>query len=116
MRTMSELLAEIGTVEEVEVQAWIAEAWVHPEGSGAELRFTETDVARVRLIRELRHDLAIEEETLPVVLDLLDQLYAARRRLRALSKAMAALPEETRARILCGYRKALAPGGHEAER
>ena len=71
-----ELLVEIGTVEEVEVRSWIAEAWVCPEGTGAEIRFTaETDVARVRLIRELRHDLEIEEETLPVVLSLLDQLY-----------------------------------------
>ncbi len=107
MRTMSELLAEIGTVEEVEVRSWIAEAWVCAEGAGAEVRFTETDVARVRLICDLRHDLEIEEESLPVVLSLLDQLYATRRRLRALSEAVAAEPEETRARVLRTYREAL---------
>ena len=64
-------------------------------------------MARVRLIRELRHDLEIEEETLPVVLSLLDQLYANRRRLRALSEAVAAEPAETRARVLRAYREAL---------
>lgn len=107
MRTMSELLAEIGTVEELEVRSWIAEAWVCAEGTGAEVRFTEADVARVRLICDLRHDLEIEEESLPVVLSLLDQLYATRRRLRALSEAVAAEPEETRARVLRTYREAL---------
>ena len=115
MRTMSELLVEIGTIEETEVRSWIAEAWVHPEGGGAEFRFTETDVARVRLIRELRHDLAVEEETLPVVLSLLDQLYATRRRLRALSEAVAAEPAETRDRLLRGYRQALGPKAGDPE-
>jgi chaperone modulatory protein CbpM len=115
MRTMSELLVEIGTVEEREVRHWIAESWIHPEGGGAELRFTRTDVARVRLIRELRHDLAIEEESLPVVLSLLDQLYATRRRLRALSEAVAGEPAETRTRLLHGYREALRPKAEEPE-
>ncbi len=115
MKTMSEVLAEIGTVEEVEVRSWIAEAWVRSDGTGAEIRFTETDVARVRLICELRHDLEIEEETLPVVLSLLDQLYATRRRLRALSKAVAAEPAETRARVLRAYREALRQDGQDPE-
>jgi chaperone modulatory protein CbpM len=38
----------------------------------------------VRLIRELRDELAVNEEALPVVLSLLDQLYALRRRVRAM--------------------------------
>ena len=36
----------------------------------------------MRLILELREDMAVNEEALPVVLSLLDQLYELRRRLR----------------------------------
>jgi chaperone modulatory protein CbpM len=50
----------------------------------------------VRLIRELRYDLAIDEEAMPVVLQLLDQVYALRRRLRAIATAIDTQPEAVR--------------------
>ena len=45
-------------------------------------------MARVRLIQELRDDMQVNEEALPVVLSLLDQLYDLRRRLRELGDAI----------------------------
>jgi chaperone modulatory protein CbpM len=62
-----------------ELTCFVAENWVEPEGDA----FAEVDVARVRLILELRHDLAIDDEAMPLVLSLLDQVYALRRQLRA---------------------------------
>jgi chaperone modulatory protein CbpM len=56
-------------------------------------------VARVRLICELHYDLRIEEDSLSVVLSLMDQLYATRRALAALVSAVEAQPEDVRARI-----------------
>jgi len=44
--------------------------------------FHNIDVARLHLIQELRYGLHLEENALPVVLRLMDQLYDARRRLR----------------------------------
>jgi chaperone modulatory protein CbpM len=41
------------------------------------------------LIREVRQDLDIGEEALPVILSLLDQLYELRRNFRALGDAIA---------------------------
>ncbi len=61
--------------------------------------FREVDVARVRLIVELRRDLAIDDEAMPVVLGLLDQVYALRRRLGGIATALAALPPDLRAAI-----------------
>ncbi len=56
------------------------------------LRFSglrpDFDVERIRLILELRDDMQVNEEALPVVLSLLDQLYAMRRRMRRLRAAM----------------------------
>lgn len=50
--------------------------------------FHNIDVARLHLIQGLRHDLRLEEDALPVVLRLMDQLYDARRRLRRLRDAV----------------------------
>ena len=69
------------------------------------------DVARVQLILEIRHEFAIDDEALPLVLGLLDQVYDLRRQLRRMCDAMAAQPPEVRA----GIRKALPPlAGPEA--
>ena len=61
--------------------------------------FHDFDVARVRLIVELKRDLAIDEEAMPVLLNLLDQVYTMRRRMKALRAALAALPPESRAAL-----------------
>jgi chaperone modulatory protein CbpM len=79
-----------------ELEHWIAERWVLPERQGEAWLFQEVDVARLHLIVELRQDLAIDEEAMPLVLHLLDQIYALRRRMKQLSAALDTLPPETR--------------------
>src|SRR5260370_11217657 len=86
----------IGDLQEAELRRWIAERWVRPEPASEGYLFREVDVARIRLIVELRRELAIDEEALPVVLQLLDQVYALRRRLRAMSEALDAQAPEIR--------------------
>jgi chaperone modulatory protein CbpM len=83
-----------------DLEHWIEERWVLPESDQAGYLFREIDVARVHLIVELRRDLAIDEEAMPVVLRLLDQVYHLRRRLKMLSEAVAAQPPELRQAIL----------------
>lgn len=96
----------MGDLADDELRRWIAERWVRPESLAEGYVFHDVDVARVRLIRELRYDLAIDEEAIPVVLNLLDQIYALRRRLRQLSDVIASQPDEVRASLLAG----LGPG------
>jgi chaperone modulatory protein CbpM len=97
-------------VELVELERWIGEAWVLPGGTAGSYVFEEVDVARVRLIVELRRDLAIDDTAMPVVLHLLDQLYALRRRVKAMSSAFDELPPELRDAIAVRF------GGGEGER
>ena len=98
-----ELIAAIGPLDADALQRWIDLGWVlpehDPEQSSDALRFDDFDVARVRLICDLHYELRIEEDSLSVVLSLLDQLYAARRSLRALVAAVEAQPEDVRTRI-----------------
>jgi chaperone modulatory protein CbpM len=99
------LLQEIGALDAAELRMWIDSGWVRPEGEAGNWLFREVDVARVRLIVEIRHDLAIDAEAVPVVLSLLDQLYGLRRELGALCGAVAAQPEATRQAIAAALRQ-----------
>ncbi len=77
-----------------DVSRWVELAWVRPEHGTAGWLFREIDVARVQLIMELRDDFSLNEEAMPTVLSLLDQLYEARRQMRALRHALGAVPAE----------------------
>ena len=97
--TIDVLITQVSGLQREDLEHWIANQWVRPEdgGSSGDYVFHAIDVARVRLIQELHHDLQINEEALPVVLSLLDQLYDQRRRLRTLTDAIAAVaPEDVR--------------------
>jgi chaperone modulatory protein CbpM len=64
--------------------AWIEEEWLIPGGSVAEMSFSEIDVARARLIRDLQMDLGVNDEGGGVILNLVDQLHGMRRKLMEL--------------------------------
>ncbi len=82
------LVAQVRGLRRADVDRWIAQQWVRPDGPAGHYAFQEIDVARIRLIRELRDELQVNEEALPVVLSLLDQLYDMRRRMRDLQEAL----------------------------
>jgi len=88
-------------LEVSELTAWIEQRWVRPESSETELWvFQDIDIARVRLIYDLRRNLDTPEETIPVLLSLLDHVYELRRKLRAVAHALEDQPPEVRASIL----------------
>jgi chaperone modulatory protein CbpM len=101
MITVETLVLEIRGLRRQDLDRWISNAWVRPDGAPGKYLFREIDVARIRLIMELREHLEIEEPALPTVLSLLDQLYDMRRRLHGLNAALeATVPEEIRERLL----------------
>jgi chaperone modulatory protein CbpM len=85
---------------ELELTAWVERGWVRPEAATTGPVFDEIDVARVRLIHDLRTAMRIEDETIPMVLSLLDQVYELRAGLRAVLRAVEAQPEPVRNAIL----------------
>jgi chaperone modulatory protein CbpM len=98
-RALRRVALEAGvTVEELE--GWVERRWVRPALSQGGFAFDDADRARIRMILEFNRDLAIDEEAMPVVLDLLDRLHAARALLRNVLQGVAELPEAPRTRIL----------------
>ena len=85
---------------EPDLTAWIDRGWVHPEQAATGPVFAAIDIARVRLIHDLRTMMLIEDETIPVVLSLLDQVHDTRARLRSVLRAVEAQPEPVRRAIL----------------
>jgi chaperone modulatory protein CbpM len=63
------------------LEVWIEEEWLVPGGTATEPAFSEADLARAELIRDLIHDLGVNDEGVGVILNLLDQLHGLRKAL-----------------------------------
>ena len=96
MIALDEVLARLHGLDRSELGRWVENRWVLAEHHGDRLLFREVDVARIELIQEIRRDFAVDDETVPLVLGLLDQVYELRRQLRRLCDALASQPDEIR--------------------
>ncbi|HVC60797.1 MAG TPA: chaperone modulator CbpM [Acetobacteraceae bacterium] len=93
-----------------ELTGWIERGWVQPETGESGWVFQEIDIARVRLIHDLRRDMDVGEDTIPMVLSLLDQVYELRARLKAVLHAVEAQPEAVREAIRANLAHTAAEG------
>jgi chaperone modulatory protein CbpM len=68
-------------VEAQMLEFWIEQHWLIPAQTDAELSFSDTDVARAHLIRDLKSDFGVNDEGVDIILHLIDQLHGLRRAL-----------------------------------
>lgn len=94
----AEMCKRIG-VRRPMLQAWIAAGWIHAPGANGAAAFTEMDLARAQLIRDLAGPMGINADGIAVILDLVDQIHGLRQALRGLSVAIAAQDLAVRRRI-----------------
>lgn len=105
-----EVVATVRRLHLRELRLWVREGWLRPaEGEGGPV-FDDLDVARIRLICDLRKEMALPADAIPVVLSLLDQVHGLRRELRGLADAIGDQPGETRRAIVEAYRARLGAG------
>jgi chaperone modulatory protein CbpM len=64
------------------LNAWIEAEWLAPVAGQKTLLFSEADLARARLIQDLKLDFGVNDEGIAIVLHLLDQLHGLRCLLR----------------------------------
>lgn len=69
---------------------WLRRGWVVPQESPAGPRFDGADLARLRLICELKDEINLSNDAVAVVLSLLDQLHSVRHEFRTLGQAIEA--------------------------
>ena len=70
------------------LDVWIKEEWLVPRGTSTELLFSEVDLARAKLIQDLRRDMGVNDEGIGVILNLLDQVHGLRKALADLLESM----------------------------
>jgi chaperone modulatory protein CbpM len=77
---------------------WVSHGWIRPPiGTAGE--YSEADVARAAFISDLIDDLGLDSETVPIVLNLVDQIHGLRRELRGLVEAIEKQPQNVRAEV-----------------
>ncbi len=104
MMRVTSVVALFPDLPEAELLSWVERGWVRPEGTEPDWVFQEIDVARVRLIHDFGRAMAVPEDTMPLVLSLLDQIYTLRSQMRALAHAVEGQPEAVRNAILAALR------------
>lgn len=95
-----EVLRVVRRLHRRDIQAWTQAGWVRPKRTDQGPFFDDIDVARLRLICDLRKEMALPNDAVPMVLSLLDQIHGLRRELRSLAEAIERQPEDTRLSIL----------------
>jgi chaperone modulatory protein CbpM len=66
------------------LEFWLEQRWLIPQETSAGMTFSDMDVARARLIQDLKSDFGVNDEGVDVILHLVDQLHGLRRALAQL--------------------------------
>jgi chaperone modulatory protein CbpM len=90
------------------LEAWVAAGWLAPSAQEGVRQFSEIDLARVCLIRDLRGDIGVNDEGVGVILNLIDQLHGLRRTLGHLLSALQSQPQDQRERLAVDLHQVLA--------
>jgi chaperone modulatory protein CbpM len=86
-------------IEQQTLDAWIEAGWIRPQIVGGSACFSDMDVARAQLIRDLAGPIDINAEGVGIILDLLDQIHGLRWALESLTTAVAGQHLSVRRRI-----------------
>ncbi len=88
-----------------ELRLWGREGWVRPAQSERGPVFDDLDVARLRLLCDLRKEMALPTDVMPTVLTLIDHLHRTRRELRRVTEAIDEQPTEVRRAVIAAVRR-----------
>ena len=79
-------------VDHETLDVWIEQEWLIPGDSSAGVSFSDIDVARARLIRDLKTELGVNDAGVGVILNLLDQLHGLRRTFKQMRELAGTIP------------------------
>ena len=68
-------------IDQETLEVWLEEEWLVPNDTQDEPAFSDADLARAQLIRELKLELGVNDAGVGVILNLLDQVHSLRKAL-----------------------------------
>ena len=73
--------SEVTGLDQLVIGTWVSREWILPATADV---LDQEDIARLRLIHELQHDFGSNDEAIPLILHLVDQLCYFQEQLRRL--------------------------------
>lgn len=96
----AEVVARVEGLTVTELRTFVSVECVIPYEREGRPAYTEADLARLQLLRELEADFGLDADAAGLVIGLIDQIHGLRREMRAIGAAVEEEPGEVRARIL----------------
>lgn len=90
--TKQEFLTTSGLQVQI-LEFWLDQGWLMPEETDGGALFSEADIARAHLIRELKDDMGANDPGIDVILHLMDQVHGLRRLIGDLRLQMGQPPD-----------------------
>lgn len=75
-------------LQEQTLELWLEQRWLIPDETAPEACFSECDVARANLIRDLRQGFGVNDPGVELILHLVDQLQGVRQALSLLQETV----------------------------
>lgn len=98
MLTEEDVVARVSRLTVTRLRVFVSQGLIKPEEDGAP-GYTEADLARAALICNLEDEMGFDEEDVPVLLSLIDQIHGLRSELRGFVEVIEALPPEMRTTV-----------------
>jgi len=73
-------ITELYQINEIFIYECIEREWIIPSNT-EETRLDQEDIARILLIKDLKEEFEVNDESIPIILHLLDQIYWLKSRL-----------------------------------
>ena len=96
MLSERDVVARVQHLTVTRLRVWVRQGCIRPAPTQG---FSEADIARAVLIRDLEDQLGFAEEDVPVLLSLIDQIHGLRSELKGLIEVLEELPEDARATV-----------------
>ena len=101
-----QLVATVSRLTHKQLVSFVEARIVRPVQSDRGPVYRQIDMVRIELLCELSEQFELDEDSLGVVISLIDQLHGVRAELRAVLDVLAGEPDEVRARVSDAIRAA----------
>lgn len=101
--TETEVITAISNLTQSRLTRFVQAEIVIPVQSNAGPQFGDIDLARLKLLCELSDDFDLDEDSLAVIISLIDQLHTARSDLRSLLAALENESKDVRERVAVAW-------------
>ena len=99
MYAEADIIKLCANLTDTRLDRWVQEGWITPKSEEAQDVYNDLDVGRADLICYLLDELDIQDDAIPVILSLLDQVYSLRGELKSVGLAIRDQPKEVRTQI-----------------